>query len=95
MLSPLRFWLGPLGLGLFGRSVTRRRFMVARGFFIGAVGRRVGRVDELGDAGLDRLVGRQLGLGVELEVASRPVKSVDDGLVAGLAVALCVEQVTE
>ena len=50
---------------------------------------------KLRDPGLDRFVGRELGFGVKLEVAFRPVKRVEDGIVAGLAIALGVEKMTE
>jgi hypothetical protein len=52
-------------------------------------------LDKLWDAGLDRLVGRELGLGVKLEVPFRPVKGVDHSVVAGLPIALGVEKMTE
>jgi len=47
------------------------------------------------DARLDGLIGRELGLGVELEVAFGPVEGVDDRVVAGLAVALGVKKMPE
>ena len=56
---------------------------------------RVGGRDELRYPRLDRLVRRQLRLGVELEIALRPVKGADDCVVARLAVALGVEEVSE
>jgi hypothetical protein len=52
-------------------------------------------VHKLRDAGLDRLVGRELGFGVKLEVTFGPVKRVEDGIIAGLAIALGVEKMTE
>src|SRR6266849_2478580 len=58
-------------------------------------GRRLSGLNELGDACLDRLVGRQLGLGVKLEVALGPVKGVDHGVIARLPVALSVEEMAE
>jgi hypothetical protein len=58
-------------------------------------GRRFSSLYELWDAGLDRLVSRQLGLGVKLEVTPGPVKGVDHGVVARLPVALCVEKMAE
>ena len=61
----------------------------------GSPGRRIGGVDELRNACLDRLVGGELGLGVELEVALRPVQRVDHGVVAGLAVALGMKKMSE
>jgi len=39
-------------------------------------------VDQLGYPGLDGLVSRELGLGVELEIAPRPVERADNGVVA-------------
>ncbi len=61
------------------RSWFRMRF----GLVFGRRGLRrgLGRVDKLRDSGSDGLVCRQLGLGVEVEVALRPVKGVDDGLI--------------
>jgi len=70
-----------LGLGLGGR----RRVLWLRD----------DGVDQLRDARLDGLIGRELGLGVELEVAFGPVEGVDDGVVAGLAVALGVKKMPE
>jgi hypothetical protein len=52
-------------------------------------------VHQLRDARLDGLIGRELRLGVELELALGPVEGVDDGVVAGLAVALGVKKVPE
>jgi hypothetical protein len=52
-------------------------------------------VDKLLDTGLDRFVGRELGLSVKLEVTFSPVKRVEHSLVAGLAIALGVEKMTE
>ena len=83
MLSPLvaRLRLFGPGFGLrFSGSRLRCRF---RG------------VNELRDAGLDRLVGRQLGLGIELEIAFGPVESADHRVVAGLAIALGVKKMPE
>jgi hypothetical protein len=67
----------------------RRRFR--SGFF----GAGFGGLHKLWDAGFDRLVRRQLGLGVEFEVAPRPVESADHGVVARPPVALGVKQVAE
>jgi hypothetical protein len=50
---------------------------------------------KLRDPGLDGLVGRELGFGVKLEVTFRPVKRVEDSIIAGLAIALGVEKMTE
>jgi hypothetical protein len=50
---------------------------------------------KLRDAGLDRLVGRELGFGVKLEVTFRPVQRVEHRLIAGAASALGVEKMTE
>jgi hypothetical protein len=58
-------------------------------------GRRFCRLDQLGDTGLDGLVGRQLRLGVKLEIAPGPVQGVDDSIVAGLPIALRVEKMPE
>ncbi|HET7338058.1 MAG TPA: hypothetical protein VFK22_00805 [Candidatus Dormibacteraeota bacterium] len=87
MLLPLysRFWVLVARLDM---RLRRRLRLVVLGS-----GRRRGLsgVDELGNPRLDRLVGRQLGLGVEVEVAPSPVQRADDGVVAGPAVALRVE----
>jgi len=57
--------------------------------------RSIQRLDELGDAGLDRLVSGQLRLGVKLEVALGPVKCVDHGVVSRLPVSLSVKKMAE
>jgi hypothetical protein len=59
------------------------------------LGRRLSGLNELGDAGLDRLVSGQLGLGVKLEITSGPVKGVDHGVIAGLPVGLGVKEMAE
>jgi hypothetical protein len=71
------------GLGCLGLGCARR------------LGRRLCVLDQLCDAGPDRLIGRELGLGVELEVAPGPVKGCDHGVVARLPIALSVEEVAE
>src|SRR5439155_9145191 len=58
-------------------------------------GSRLGGLHQLGDAGLDGLVRRQLRLRVELELAAAPTERADDRGVARHAVALRVKQVTE
>jgi hypothetical protein len=52
-------------------------------------------VDKFRDAGLDRLVGRELGFRVKLEVTFGPMQRVENGVVAVLPVALGVEEMTE
>jgi len=52
-------------------------------------------VDQLRDAGLDGFIGRELGLGIELEVAPGPVKGGDHSVIAGLPIALGVEEMAE
>ncbi|OLC16060.1 MAG: hypothetical protein AUH32_02110 [Actinobacteria bacterium 13_1_40CM_66_12] len=68
-----------------------RRCRLGRSVF----GRSLSRVNELGDAGLDRFVCRQLRLGVELELALRPGERIDDSVVARLPVALSMEEMAE
>ena len=89
------FALGPcvdplhsgLGLGL--------DFGLRFGFGSGLLGRRLGGMDKLRNAGLDGLVGRKLGLCVELEIALGPVEGVDHGVVAGRSIPLRVKQMPE
>jgi len=52
-------------------------------------------MNQLRDAGLDSLVSRQLGLGVELELALGPAERADDGIVARFAIALGMEEMAE
>ena len=78
MLFPFTFWLRPFCRGLGHR--------LCLGLSGSGLGFRVRGVHQVRDACLDRLVGGQLGLGVELEVALGPVKRVDHGIVARLAV---------
>jgi hypothetical protein len=52
-------------------------------------------VDKVWNPSPDGLVGGQLGLGVELELAPGPAKRADDRVVARPSVALRVEQVAE
>ncbi len=60
------------------------------------IGRRFSSgLDELGDAGLDRLISGQLRLGVKLEVPPGPVKRIDDGVIARLPVSLSVKKMAE
>jgi hypothetical protein len=54
-----------------------------------------GGVDKLGDAGLDRLIGRELGLGVEVELALAPVEGADHCVIARRPVSLRVEEVAK
>ena len=56
---------------------------------------RLGGLHQLGDAGFDGLVRRQLRLRVELEFAAAPTERADDRGVARHAVALRVKQVAE
>ena len=55
----------------------------------------LGRLDQLGNAGLDGLVRWQLCLGIELELASWPVERADHGRIARDTVALRVKEVAE
>jgi hypothetical protein len=88
MIFALGARFGALWLGLRSglRCGLRSALVVRRGFR---------GLNELRDAGLDRLVSGQLGLGVKLEVTLGPVKSVDHGVIARLPVALSVEKVAE
>jgi hypothetical protein len=52
-------------------------------------------VDELGDAGLDCLIGRKLSFRVELKLTVAPVEGADDCVVSGQTVALSVKEVAE
>jgi hypothetical protein len=95
MLPPLTSWLWlRLVFRLWFRLVLLLGLYLL-GFrfgFRGGVWRSDFRgVDELGNAGLDRLIGRQLGLGVELEVPLGPVKGVDHSVIARLPIPLGVK----
>jgi hypothetical protein len=79
LLTALPARLGLLDLGGFHRGL----------------GNSFGGVDELGDAGLDRLVSRELGLGIEIELAFAPVEGADDGVVAGGPFPRSVKEVAE
>jgi hypothetical protein len=88
MILALGARFGRLGSGLGYRLFVRL-------FDWLGVGGRLSGLDELGDAGFDRLVSGQLRLGVKLEVALGPVECVDDGVVARLPVSLSVKKMAE
>jgi hypothetical protein len=75
----------------FVRRCRRFRLRLRRSLFRAGCG----GLHKLWDAGLDRLVGRELGLGVEFEVAPRPVERADHRVVAQSPVALGVKQMAE
>ncbi len=52
-------------------------------------------MNELGNSSLDGLVSRQLRLGVEIELPLGPGQRADDGIVAGLPIALGVKKMAE
>src|SRR5438105_3362124 len=59
------------------------------------IGGGLSRLDQLGNAGLHRFVGRQLCLGIELELASRPRERADYCRIARDTVTLRVKKVAE
>src|SRR5437879_9589527 len=76
-------------------SRRRRRWGRRRVVFLRSLFRcRFGGVHEIWNAGFDSLVRGQLGLGVELELTSRPSERGDDGVIARLPIALGVKEVT-
>src|SRR5438105_15727181 len=83
MLSPLVSRLGPFRLGL------------SLGFGGSRLGCRLRSVVELRGACLDRFIGRQLGLGVELKIAFCTVECVGHRVVAWLAIAPGVKELPE
>jgi hypothetical protein len=92
MIFALSTRFGALWLGLRSGLRSRLRFGLRSALVLW---RRFRGLNELRDAGLDRLVSGQLGLGVKLEVTPGPVKGVDHGVIARLPVALSVEKMAE